>query len=1229
MGSDRARVSFDRSRQWRAVIAQQGRVSLEADLNEQVAIDASRGQLTTRELVGPCASPDGGYQVSATPASGGPAGSTPGDLSVSAGTLYLGGERLRLEQALTYSRQPEWLNAAEDPLYVAPAAPAGDAFELVYLLAFEQEVSAVEDPTLADVALGGPDTAQRLRIVQRVVRAASTTGNRTSAWSELESKWSGEGYSFDSATMQRTSTATLQVSFTQELAAPTPCQPVATGGYLEAENQLLRVAIAEVQSSGVPYVVWAKDDASSLYRVSSSVYDAEAQETTVTLASAPVDSDHYPAKQQFVELLANAVELSGEAGVAAPSGFLAEVAVAYNAGERTVVLSGQLPPEYLQASAAQAPSLYLRVWEEKLPAPAGSAVALGASGVAVTLDSSDGAFHVGDFWQFALRPIEPTIVYPARIQEAPQPPDGPRTWACPLAVVSWAEGTPSCTNCVEGFTNLLKLSEDVGGCCTVVLRPADVEDGAALASLLAGYASKGPVTVCLEPGTYTLPQPLVLGPEHDGLILQAPRGETVLAAPASPGQEFLLGLIVITGASSVSLRGLELRLPPTDFSPTSGAFASLSSANVALLSDYAAELAVAIGVTVQGASDLSLCDCRFAFPAAGGRSLFAAGVYASGTIERLTLDGCSFSLAPEPTAAPFAGLARGASTEPPYELAFGYLQVPSASETSSTAEAGAGGTPATPATALAKALPTAIEDPARAPLLKPEALTLSPDPGLKEPIVDPSAPVLKEPIFDPGEPVLKEPIVEPSEPVLKEPILEPGAPILKQPIFKEPIIGPSGPSGAERAESTLATGEQAASVASLTLPTLHDALIEGCVFEGLTLPVLGLAHLGTIRLERNTIRACYGGIWLVSFENTGAMTMFDQIGSGESSLWTEFNEAGTSALLDRVYVMAFAMGQVLPITPPDPLTLLPARIIDLPNIDELERVRTTLGDIFHTAEEHSAGGPTSSSEPSPGGESTPGAAAGASGSGTPSAAGEAAARLAPRADLQTSEGDIGKTSIAASGLQSSVGIIDKVPIVLKAFPHIENLLERIGARTAPAPPPIEAVETGESVMLRLAISDSQIDSVVEDSNSGAGIVVFDMTSSPGSLLFNNNRVRTRFPEGEAALVLSVAEAALTGNIIANEVAASLTAAQSTTSRSLALQPAKAATTVVALTGNALVSAAKLPERHEASTPPPWSALNAIVEYVAPAKPPAAGTDPESGAPSSTGEAAAGGSGTAS
>ena len=42
---------------------------------------------------------------------------------------------------------------------------------------------------------------------------------------------------------------------------PGPCQPAATGGYLGAENQMLRVMVTSVDASGVPTIVWGFDDA--------------------------------------------------------------------------------------------------------------------------------------------------------------------------------------------------------------------------------------------------------------------------------------------------------------------------------------------------------------------------------------------------------------------------------------------------------------------------------------------------------------------------------------------------------------------------------------------------------------------------------------------------------------------------------------------------------------------------------------------------------------------------------------------------------------------------------------------------------------------------------------------------------------------------------------------------------------------------------------------------------
>ena len=136
MASDRARVSYDPSRKWRGVIAQQGRVTVEADWNEAATIDEERDRRVTLDVVGPVGTPDGGYAVTASrrrahrPA-------PPGDLMIGPGTLYVGGERLDLEGPVAYSAQPDWLDHSTRSALGGPggAGRAGTSYELVYLLA--------------------------------------------------------------------------------------------------------------------------------------------------------------------------------------------------------------------------------------------------------------------------------------------------------------------------------------------------------------------------------------------------------------------------------------------------------------------------------------------------------------------------------------------------------------------------------------------------------------------------------------------------------------------------------------------------------------------------------------------------------------------------------------------------------------------------------------------------------------------------------------------------------------------------------------------------------------------------------------------------------------------------------------------------------------------------------------------------------------------------------------
>jgi Inner membrane component of T3SS, cytoplasmic domain/Family of unknown function (DUF6519) len=699
MPGDRARVSYDPSRKWRGVIAQQGRVTVEADWNEAAMIGEQRDRQVTLDVVGPAGTPDGGYTVTAHPEES----EHPGRLTIGPGTLFLGGERLDLDEQVHYGAQPDWLDHSTDPMWHAHAAQheREPRHELVYLLAAEQEVSAVEDPALADVALGGPDTMQRRRILQHFVRCRSESGTCEGSLRALERSLVGHGLTFGPASMMARSAAKLQVSFPHAAGTSKRSQPPAPGGYAGAENQMIRVMVTAIdQNTGEPTIVWGFDDASFLYRVRTAT--PASGSTTLTLATAPVDSFHYPAQGQAVELLRDAVKLTATDYIASPSGFVSTVTGAYQPTDKTLAISGApaepgqaggYSPDYL--SAEKTPQLYLRAWQATAQAAHGKTIPLGDTGVAITLTSSDG-FHVGDFWHFAVRPLQPGIIYPERYLDKPQPPDGPRAWACPLAVVTWEEGEDErarVSNCVPQFSGLTELNSGKDGCCTAAIGPEDVDHGASLQALLDGYARQGAITICLEPGIYTLPAPLMLGPELDGITLQACREGAVLRARQRPGHEFALGLITIRDAASVTVRGLDLVLPLARFSPGERSFTSLHARNGRLLREFSRDLHVAIGVSAHDCADLTAEDCTFTVPDPERARLFAAGIFATGTIDGIEIVKCGFHpidphagrpgrrrrrTQPEWTRTiPFHELTTGRRADPPQHLTFGYLQVPS------------------------------------------------------------------------------------------------------------------------------------------------------------------------------------------------------------------------------------------------------------------------------------------------------------------------------------------------------------------------------------------------------------------------------------------------------------------------------------------------------------------------------------------------------------------------
>src|SRR6185436_2597767 len=88
MSGDYSRFTFNRLRRYSGVLMQQGRVQLDSDWNEEVAILRRRIRTTTLDILGPLGVP---YVASPNAFSIGWIPGLPPDLSIAPGRLYVDG----------------------------------------------------------------------------------------------------------------------------------------------------------------------------------------------------------------------------------------------------------------------------------------------------------------------------------------------------------------------------------------------------------------------------------------------------------------------------------------------------------------------------------------------------------------------------------------------------------------------------------------------------------------------------------------------------------------------------------------------------------------------------------------------------------------------------------------------------------------------------------------------------------------------------------------------------------------------------------------------------------------------------------------------------------------------------------------------------------------------------------------------------------------------------------
>lgn len=416
MKGDLTRSTFDPASHFGSVRLQQGRVLLDADWNEQADIAAHRHHTTARDLIGGCGGPlnAAAFGVVADPdtlpqevrdalAASGVLPLAAGDVLLGAGRYYVDGVLCECERAFSLLHQP-------DPPGTAPLA---EGRHLLYLRVWERHLTWLDDPSLREVALGGPDTATRARVVWQVgslpLAADEHCLSEVEAWNALTAPSSG----------------TLSARAELDAAAETPCAVAADAGYRGLENQLYRVEIHREGGLNQATFKWSRENGS----VVTAVRGFDGQD--VEVGEVGRDELLAFASGQWVELVHDGLELAGEPGE------LFEV-LSVDPGTGVVRLASAPTP----VDAALRPKL--RRWESagaltvRTPAANGGWLRL-EGGVEVRF--SAGTYRTGDYWQIPARTATAAVEWPVDDGGAPlaRPPAGIHSGFCRLAVVEAAE----------------------------------------------------------------------------------------------------------------------------------------------------------------------------------------------------------------------------------------------------------------------------------------------------------------------------------------------------------------------------------------------------------------------------------------------------------------------------------------------------------------------------------------------------------------------------------------------------------------------------------------------------------------------------------------------------------------------------------------------------------------------------------------------------------------------
>ena len=345
-------------------------------------------------------------------------------LIASDGRIYVDGLCCELDKNTSYLNQVNFPNPPD-------VDKVDGQTDLIYLDVWERHITAIEDPDVREVALGGPDTTTRVKTIYQVKVEPDVN--------EKNCKKKIEGWPPESS-KGRLTTRTVEDATSDE-----PCIIATGGGYRGLENQLYRIEIHTAGDLNSATFKWSRDNGSVVYAIENFEAGANNQIKVKQLGK---DFILKLKIGDWVEILGDETELKGEPGTLAQIDDIKEA-------QKIIILSKDISAHSHESHPK------LRRWDQETDAilvtPDTKVIEKG-----IEIQFSGSAFKTGDYWVFAARTAT------ANVEELiDEPPMGVKHHYCKLALVTWqaqnhGKWKAKVSDCRKDFPSLTEIcAEDI------------------------------------------------------------------------------------------------------------------------------------------------------------------------------------------------------------------------------------------------------------------------------------------------------------------------------------------------------------------------------------------------------------------------------------------------------------------------------------------------------------------------------------------------------------------------------------------------------------------------------------------------------------------------------------------------------------------------------------------------------------------------------------------------